>query len=255
MKKYTTLFSLAALLIARIAFAAPAFVQMPLTGSGCGEQYGSPMNLGTGNTTVTAGDTLVLLVSGIGTGSTPDRSVATALPTTPSGSGGAAAKPWTSIPPVAGPFDSGVGGVNGGGRSYAFYTKVTTGGTNGIGTTITLNKNNPGTNFMSACMFEVSGVSSVLDQAASVEQFNSDTRIYSPFVHNSVANELLIAMSSCNGILPSSWTPSSPWHIFSNNGVGGSPAAYLITSSGITTQAIMQQSPAGTCAVAIFGIR
>ena len=224
---------------------------------GCNETMsGNTVNLGTPNATVTAGDYLFVVVSGVGSGQGAGGSsyVVTGITNGPGpevcATGGGCV--WHQVPNVAASYD------NNGGRSDIWYTKVPASGSNGA--TITINTT-AGNTFWGACMFEVAGLAdaNIVDQALSVDITSATFDLTSPVILGNQQPELFIAVSSCANIGYQALAPftaidgsscgSPPCN---PDGVAGCPAGYLITSgTGPESATLVQLSPAGTGEVSI----
>ena len=207
----------------------------------CGEnQGGNTLNIGTPNATVSVGDVLVLLLSGIGANSPSNVLTSVSQPAGISG--------WNSARAISAIYDP-----NGGGRSYVLIAKVTAAFTNGVGITVTASA---GSNFVGACLMDVGGLNGVFDQQAGVEIVNDAIPVDpAPTLYNGTANELALAVSSCQTTLDLTTPIDPPWTSIGVNGVGGCPAGFLITSSVGPRGAVLRQSALGTSAVGTVLIR
>jgi hypothetical protein len=223
----------------------PSIVMLPTVGNyGCGEnQSGNTLNIGTPNANVTAGDTLVVLISGPNPGATV---------TSISNGQGAGGDVWKQVPGVYGSdFNGGVEDI--------WIASDVNGATNGASVTI---NTSAGNSFVGACMFEVSGldVSDPVDQAASAETNTLATTLLSAAIGGTVQPELILAVSAC----AYTGADTAPVGGITFNaidggagadGVGGCPAGYLITSTTGSFQAGLVQSPAGTGVVGIVSLK
>lgn len=204
----------------------------------CGEiQGGNALNIGTPNPTVSVGDVLVLLLSGIGFN---DTSALTDVSQPP----GITA--WTSAKAISSVLD-------GFGRSYVLIAKATAPFSNGVGVTVTTN---PANTFVGGCMMDVGGLSGVFDQQTAVlSPSNPGAWNVTPTVYNRTANELALAISTCQNQLNLTTPIDPPWTSIGYNGVGGCPAGFLITSSIGSRNAILNQNAPGSAAVGTLLIK
>ncbi len=224
--------------------AVPTIVMLPTSGVGCSEtSSGNTLNEGTPNATVTAGDTLVVLISGV---------YPSYIVTGITNGQGAAGDVWHQVPGISGSDANG-------GVEDVWYASNINAASNGASITINTSSGNT---FVGACMLEVSGLHSdpnaVVDQAASVDTTSPVTTLLSPSIAGNVEPELILTVSSCANIGNS--TVQVRGITFnaidgSVNGVGGCPAGYLITSTTGSFQAGLVQSPAGTGVVGIVSLK
>ncbi|HXR26138.1 MAG TPA: hypothetical protein VN742_12295 [Candidatus Binataceae bacterium] len=237
MKKLAAgLTGLGVLLLAQVALAAIVVKTDPSGNpASCGEnQGGNTLNIGTPNAAVAVGDVLILVLSGVGANGS--KNILTSI----SAQSGVSA--WTSALAISSVYDP-----NGGGRSYVSIAKVTTAFSNGVGVTVTTS---PANNFLGACMMDVGGLNGVIDQQAGVESsLGAAPSNVTPTVYNSIANELALAVSSCQNTLNLTTPINPPWTSIGVNGVGGCPAGFLITSSAAARAAVLNQSAPGSSAV------
>ncbi len=218
-----------------------SIAQLPVSGNGCTGNTSDTMNLGTPNSTVVAGDTLILLVSGL----TPDTAQVSSI-TTLSGPTG---DTWNQV--------GFAGGDTNGGGVQLFISSNIAAASNGSAFTITA----AGATFIGGCLFEVHGLANwpnVVDQAASLDTTSSVTTLLSPTIQGTTKPELIIAVSACENT--GSATAAEGSYTFNpidgpdNDGVGGCPAGYLITSAIGSYTAGLVQSPAGSGVVGIASL-
>ena len=220
---------------------------------GCGEnQAGNTLNIGTPNATVTAGDYLFLVISGIGSvqGAAGSTTVVTGIT---NGNGVCTAGStcvWQQVPNIATVYD------NAGGRSDIWYAIAPMSGANGAGVMVNTSSGNT---FVGACMFEVSGLapSTVVDQSVATDVTAAATNLSSPEILGNGQPELFLAVSSCANIGYQALAPFTPLDGVCigagcfPDGIGGCPGAYLIANGTGPQSVTLVQTPAGTGAVGI----
>ena len=115
-----------------------------------------------------------------------------------------------------------------------------------------------GATFIGGCLFEVHGLANwpkVVDQAASLDTTSSVTTLLSPTIQGTTKPELIISVSACqntgNATAAEGSYTFNPIDGPDNDGVGGCPAGYLITSAIGSYTAGLVQSPAGSGVVGI----
>jgi outer membrane biosynthesis protein TonB len=220
----------------------PTIVALPTTGHGCSQNNrGNKLNLGTPNGVVTAGDTLIVLVSGLAPGD-----VVTSI----ANHGGAGGDVWQRAANVYG-SDSNGGVVD------IWYASNINAASNGANITVNTTSSNT---FVGGCIFEVHGLASnPQDSGANVDITSNVSTLISPAIPGGSAPELFVAVSACantgNATVAENGVQFTAINGGAGNGVGGCPAGYYISSTNGLYQAGLSQSPPGSGAVGIASFK